>query len=116
MAKHVDPGTMGGAASDGGSALTTAVAGQGDAVQAGYAAQGEVSTRQPETPIGYPPYHGRTVSWVAVGIIMVGFLVGGLALITGTNGPLWWLFWVGTGLAMVGLLTMIATNTFNDWY
>ncbi len=45
------------------------------------------------------PFHGRPVSWVAVSIIMVGFLVGGLALVF---GPTWWLFWVGPGLAALG--------------
>jgi len=35
------------------------------------------------------PFHGRPVSWVAVSLITVAFLVGGLALIF---GPTWWLF------------------------
>ncbi len=64
----------------------------------------------------YPAFHGRTVSWVAVSIIMLGFLVGGLALILGTHGPTWWLFWTGAGLAVLGTLTAIVTNTFEDWY
>jgi len=64
----------------------------------------------------YPAFHGRTVSWVAVSIITVGFLVGGLALILGTHGPTWWLFWTGAGLAVLGTLTAIVTNTFEDWY
>ena len=38
------------------------------------------------------PFHGRPVSWVAVSIIMAGFLVGGLGLVF---GPTWWLFWAG---------------------
>lgn len=64
----------------------------------------------------YPPYHGRTVSWVAVAIMVVGFVVGGLALILGNGGPTWWLFWVGAGLAVLGLLVALATNMFEDWY
>ena len=63
-----------------------------------------------------PPFHGRSVSWVAVGIMTAGFLVGGLALIFGRHGPTWWLFWVGAGLTVLGLLTSVATNTFEDWY
>ena len=64
----------------------------------------------------YPSYHGRTVSWVAVGIIVVGFIVGGLALLVGSAGPIWWLFWTGVGIAVLGLLVTLATNTFEDWY
>ncbi len=64
----------------------------------------------------YPSYHGRTVSWVAVGIMVVGFIVGGLALVFGHGGPIWWLFWLGAGLAALGLLVSVATNMFEDWY
>ncbi len=53
------------------------------------------------------------MSWVAVSIIMVGFLVGGLALVF---GPTWWLFWTGLGLAVVGGLLAASTNIFEDWY
>jgi len=59
------------------------------------------------------PFHGRTVSWVAVSIIMAGFLVGGLGLVL---GPAWWLFWVGVGLSGLGGLLALATNIFEDWY
>jgi hypothetical protein len=58
-------------------------------------------------------FHGRTVSWVAVSIIMAGFLVGGIGLIA---GPAWWLFWTGAGLAAVGGLLALATDIFEDWY
>jgi hypothetical protein len=53
------------------------------------------------------------VSWVAVTLIMIGFVAGGLALIF---GPTWWLFWVSGGLAAVGGLLALATNIFEDWY
>ena len=59
------------------------------------------------------PFHGRPVSWVAVSLIMVAFLVGGLALIF---GPTWWLFWASAGLAAVGGLLALATHIFDDWY
>ena len=59
------------------------------------------------------PYHGRTVSWVAVSLIMVAFLVGGLGLIF---GPVWWLFWASVALAAIGGLLALATNIFADWY
>ncbi len=73
----------------------------------------ELSPDAPGTPGNYEPYHGRPVSWVAVGTIMVGFLVGGLALVF---GPTWWLFWCGMAVAVIGLLVMLSTNTFEDWY
>ena len=59
------------------------------------------------------PFHGRTVSWVAVSLIMAAFLIGGLALIF---GPIWWLFWASAGLAAVGGLLALATHIFDDWY
>jgi len=40
----------------------------------------------------------------------------GLGMVLGTGGPIWWLFWTGTGLAGLGLLIMIVTNSFEDWY
>jgi hypothetical protein len=65
----------------------------------------------------FPSYHGRTVSWVAVGIIVIGFVLGGLGLmVDGHGGPIWWLFWTGAGVAVLGLLLSLVTNTFEDWY
>lgn len=58
-------------------------------------------------------FHGRPVSWVAVSIIMVGFLVGGLGLVF---GPSWPLFWVGAALAVLGGLIALGTGILNDWY
>ena len=65
------------------------------------------------SPGHYEPFHGRPVSWVAVSLIMLGFLVGGLALVFGT---IWWLFWTGLGLVVVGGLLAASTNIFEDWY
>jgi hypothetical protein len=62
----------------------------------------------------YPePFHGRPVSWVAVSLMMLGFLCGGLGLVF---GPTWWAFWVGVGVVVVGGLIALATNIFEDWY
>ena len=58
-------------------------------------------------------FHGRPVSWVAVGIIIAGFIIGGAALVA---GPTWWLFWAGVGVAGVGGILAMATGVFNDWY
>jgi hypothetical protein len=92
MANQLEPGTMGGSLPVG----TTVNEAHGGAA--------------------HPSFHGRTVSWVAVSIIMIGFVVGGLAMIVGHHGPTWWMFWAGTALAVVGLLVSFATNTFEDWY
>ncbi|HVB41580.1 MAG TPA: HGxxPAAW family protein [Streptosporangiaceae bacterium] len=111
MANQVEPGTIGGAAAEG-ATDQGAVATHGGPASAGTVAHG-----RPAAHAGpHPSFHGRTVSWIAVAIMMVGFLVGGLALIFGHHGPIWWLFWVGTGLAALGLLVSVATNTFEDWY
>ncbi len=59
------------------------------------------------------PFHGRPVSWVAVSIIVVGFIVGGLGLVFGSNWPV---FWIGGGLAVLGGLLGLATAIVNDWY
>jgi hypothetical protein len=100
MSNQVEPGTFGSAA-----------AGPGPA---GLAEQTAQVPQVAGAPVAYPqPYHGRPVSWVAVSLIMIGFLVGGLALVF---GPTWWLFWVSLGVAAVGGLLAMATNIFEDWY
>jgi hypothetical protein len=58
-------------------------------------------------------FHGRPVSWVASVIIILGFLIGGIGLIT---GPAWWLFWTGAGVAAVGGILGLSVGIFNDWY
>jgi type IV secretory pathway VirB2 component (pilin) len=58
-------------------------------------------------------HHGRPASWVAVSIIVVGFVIGGIALVV---GPTWWLFWVGTGIVVIGTLFAASIRIFDDWY
>jgi hypothetical protein len=100
MSNQVEPGAVGSAAA--------APAPADLAEQAGYVPQ------DPRIPVVYPePFHGRAVSWVAVSIIMVAFVIGGLALVF---GPTWWLFYASLGLAVVGGLIALATNIFDDWY
>jgi hypothetical protein len=100
MSNQVEPDTIGSAATGPG--------------PAGLAEQTSWLPQTPGTPVSYPPhYRGRRVSWVAVSTIMVGFVVGGLALVF---GPTWWLFWVGLGLAAAGGLLALASNIFDDWY
>ncbi len=47
---------------------------------------------------------------------MAGFVIGGLALVFGQHGAIWWLFWTGAAVAVLGLLVTLVTNTFEDWY
>ena len=58
-------------------------------------------------------HHGRPASWVAVTIIVVGFIVGGIAL---PVGPVWWLFWLGTGIVVVGGIFALSVRILDDWY
>jgi len=58
-------------------------------------------------------HHGRPASWVAVSIIIVGFIIGGIAL---PVGPVWWLFWLGTGIVVVGGIFALSVHVLDDWY
>jgi hypothetical protein len=109
MAKQVGSATASGSVSGPQSGAAGAVAG---AASSGGEAAPFVS-QVPGTAVSFPSFHGRTVSWVAVSLIMVAFLVGGLALVF---GPTWWLFWAALGLAVVGLLLAMGTSIFEDWY
>jgi hypothetical protein len=81
---------------------------------AGLAEKAAFVPQTPGTPVSYPPpFHGRAVSWVAVSIIMAGFVTGGLGLVF---GPTWVAFWVGVGMVVVGGLLALATNISDDWY
>lgn len=72
---------------------------------------------QPPSSLGpHPSYHGRTISWVAVGLMTLGFIIGGLGLMLGHGGPTWWAVWVGAGVAVLGVLIAIGSNMFEDWY
>jgi hypothetical protein len=82
---------------------------------AGLASQtSDVATGSAPTPSWkHESFHGRPVSWVASVIIILGFLIGGIGLIT---GPTWWLFWTGAGVAAVGGILGLSIGIFNDWY
>jgi hypothetical protein len=62
----------------------------------------------------HPVHHGRPVSWVAVSIIVAGFIVGGVAMVL--TGPAWWLFWTGAGIVVVGGIFALSTHILDDWY
>ena len=117
MANQVNPATVGGGASRGAAAQSPILAAQVASVAHGETEHGAVPATGNFAQLGpHPPFHGRRVSWVAVSIIMAGFLIGGLALVLGHHGPTWWLFWVGVGISVLGFLLTLATNTFEDWY
>lgn len=58
-------------------------------------------------------HHGRASSWIVVTIIVIGFVVGGAAMLA---GPTWWLFWLGTGIVVLGSIVGAATRILDDWY
>jgi hypothetical protein len=62
---------------------------------------------------GHEEYHGRPASWVASVTIIVGFIVGGIAMVP---HPRWWLFWTGAGIVVIGGLYAAAIKIFDDWY
>lgn len=84
-----------------------------DVVSVAGDAREPAAATQPSAAHHQQGLHGRPVSWVAVTIIMIGFIVGGVGLVA---GPTWWLFWLGGGLAAVGGIFALGSGIFNDWY
>ena len=118
MAKQVGPATASGAVSGSRSGVPGSSASMGIAAGASASTAGDQDlvpfiSQVPGTPVYFPTFHGRAVSWFAASLIMVAFLVGGLALVF---GPTWWLFWAALGLAVVGALLAASTGIFDDWY
>jgi hypothetical protein len=113
MANQVDPAMIGAAAPRGATAHGQVLA-AGPGEDTGH---GTVAAPVNIAQLGpFPSYHGRRISWIAVSIVTVGFVIGGLALVFGQHGAIWWLFWTGAGVAALGLLVTLVTNTFEDWY
>ena len=118
MAKQFGPATASPGVPGPGSGVQGSSASAGTAAGASASAAGGQDmvpfvSQVPGTPVHFPTFHGRAVSWFAVSVIMVAFLVGGFALVF---GPTWWLFWASIGLAVVGALIAMATGIFDDWY
>lgn len=63
--------------------------------------------------LDHESFHGRPVSWVAVSIITIGFIVGGFAMVP---TPTWWLFWTAAAIAAVGLGIGALAKISEDWY
>jgi len=106
MSEQVRPATAEGV-------VTSADGLDGSAVAAAASEPAPFVSQVPGTPVHFPTFHGRPVSWVAVTLILVGFVAGGLALVF---GPTWWLFWVSLAIAALGALLGLATGIFDDWY
>jgi len=59
-------------------------------------------------------FSGRKISWIGVAIVSIGFVVGGAGFIP---HMIWWLFWTGVGIVVVGGLILLSAKTFSeDWY
>jgi hypothetical protein len=90
MPNQVEPGTVGGAPPESGTVAQQASGHTGE----------------------HTSFHGRPISWVAVTIIVVGFIIGGLSVVFSA----WPTFWVGAGVAVVGVIVAMASDMFDDWY
>jgi hypothetical protein len=72
--------------------------------------------------LAYDPAHlahnsGRPISWVGTSIVIVGFIIGGIAFPIANPGPNWVLFWLGTAVAIVGCFVLLFSKAMNtDWY
>jgi hypothetical protein len=57
---------------------------------------------------------GRPISWVGTIVVIIGFIIGGIAFIP---KPDWLIFWIGTGVAIVGCLILLFSKAMStDWY
>jgi hypothetical protein len=74
------------------------------------------------TVLAYDPSHlehnpGRPISWVGTTIVIIGFIIGGIAFPVADPAPQWVLFWVGTAIALVGCFVLLFSKAMNtDWY
>jgi hypothetical protein len=62
---------------------------------------------------GHEAHHGRPTSWATTTIIVIGFIIGGIAL---PIGPNWVLFWIGAAIVVVGAIFGAANRIMDDWY
>jgi hypothetical protein len=78
---------------------------------------GDTGARGLDAQTGQPSvheeFHGRPVSWVVTVLVVIGFVLGGIALCI---GPSWVLFWVGAGIVVLAGIMGAAIRIFDDWY
>lgn len=55
-------------------------------------------------------HRGRTTSWAAVVLMVVGAITVGVALLV----PSWLVFWIGLGIGIVGVITAVAGGLMSD--
>jgi hypothetical protein len=57
---------------------------------------------------------GRPISWAGTTVVIIGFIIGGIAFIPSPN---WIVFWIGTAVAIIGCLILLFNKTMStDWY
>jgi len=72
------------------------------------------ATLLPGAPHAQEHNPGRPISWVGTSVVVIGFIVGGIAMVP---SPHWVVFWVGTGIAIIGCLILAFSKAMNtDWY
>jgi hypothetical protein len=87
---------------------TSPARGPGDVVPA--TNRGAFSSRYSPTEAS-GAHSGRAGSWAAVGIMVTGFVVGGLALCL---GPTWVMFWIGAAIIAAGFVIAGVLHIFSD--
>lgn len=70
------------------------------------------STPAHASSMASPHSHGRPISWILVGVMIVGFILGGIGLIFGPN---WVLFWVAVGVIVVAGISALASGIMDDY-
>ena len=77
--------------------------------------QGTVSAGAVAHSAGHMPHNpGRPIAWVGTTVVIIGFIIGGIAFVPEPN---WILFWVSAGIAIVGCLILLFSKAMNtDWY
>ena len=85
------------------------------AEQATGTVEGTGAASTPAHGTAHMPHNpGRPISWVGTSIVIVGFVVGGIAFVP---EPHWIPFWIGAGVSIVGLLVLAFSKAMNtDWY
>jgi len=57
---------------------------------------------------------GRPISWVGTIVVIIGFIIGGIAFVP---KPDWLIFWIGSGVAIIGCLVLLFSKAMStDWY
>jgi hypothetical protein len=64
---------------------------------------------------GHPEHNpGRPISWVGTSVVIVGFIIGGIAFVP---TPHWLFFWIGAAVAIFGCLILLFSKAMHtDWY